>query len=136
MKRGVCALLMMAMLAGGCANTSGRAIARNVLIALAVGSAGIAVGAAVKGHGIEQDLKTQVAAGGLAGRTYVMRDDEGNRWNRVGRAAAFTSGLFVASLAVLWEMSESAAVQNGPAEKTPAEDPHPIIPLPGQAPSR
>jgi hypothetical protein len=135
-KRALSACLILAFLTGGCAGTSGRAVARDVLIALAVGSAAVAVGSAVKSHGIQQDLARDVNAGTVSGHDYLERDKEGTRWNRIGRASGFGTALFVTGLAVVWEMSESARVQNGPAEKTPADDPRPIIPLPAQTPSR
>jgi hypothetical protein len=132
----ICVVLAFACSASGCASSSGRTVARNVLIALAVGSAAVAVGSAVKSHGIEQDLQRDVNAGTVSGRDYVSRDQAGARWNRIARASAFGTALFVTGLAVVWETSASAHIQNSPAEKTPADDPHPIFPLPGQAPTR
>jgi hypothetical protein len=122
MKRlGVLALVFV------CGCGSNRAIARNLLVALTLGSAALAVGAAVKSNRIEKDLKRDLDQGSLTGRQFADRDDQGTHWNRIGRAAAFGAGVFVIGLGIVWETGVASEIQNGPRQPIPDET-RPIFP--------
>jgi hypothetical protein len=125
--------VLVAVLVCGCGSGSNNAVARNVLLALTVGTTAVAVGAAVKGRSVQNDLQRDLDAGKLTGMQFAERDNSGARWNRVSRAAAFTTGVFVLGLGIVWEMGQANRIQNGPREWTPADDPRPIIPLQSQA---
>jgi hypothetical protein len=117
------------LLAGGCA--SGRTAGKVVLGALVVGSAALAIGAAVKSSSIESKLDDDYRNREITGMQFAERDSEGQRWNRIGRASAFVSGLSLLGLGIIWEMSLGDHASSEPAQPAPG----PILPLPGQAPS-
>lgn len=123
--------LILALLAGGCASNSGlprRTVPKVILGALVLGGAALAVSAAIKSDGIEKDLREDYARGGLSGRDFADRDAEGERWNRIGRASAFVSGLSLLGLGILWEMSLSDRAGRDAVE-APANAGPPIFPL-------
>jgi hypothetical protein len=128
MKRAICLATIIAFAAAGCGTASNRAAAKTVLLALTVGTAAVAAGAAVKSRSVQKDLESDLAAGTLSGRQFADRDADGNHWNRVSRAAAFGSAVFLLGLLTVWEMGVADQVQYGPREWTPADDPRPILP--------
>jgi hypothetical protein len=122
-----CALMLL--LAVGCASNGAsprRTLPAVILGALVVGSAGLAVGAAVKGRSIENDLARDYKQRDISGSEFASRDKQGQRWNRIGRASTFVSGLSVLGLGVLWEMSLADHAQ----AETTKPDPAPIFPPP------
>ena len=127
MKRRVCLALAVVLLCG-CGPGFRHGAARNVLIALTVGSAALAVGAAIHSRTIQNDLRRDLDAGQVSGRDFVDRDASGTRWNRISRAAVFSSGLFVLGLGIVWEMGQADRTVDGPAERTPADDRQLIFP--------
>src|SRR4030095_3124403 len=106
---------------GGCA--SGRTAGKVVLGALVVGSAALAVGAAVKGNSIESKLGDHYRHAELTGMEFTTRDSEGQRWNRIGRAATFVGALSLLGLGVIWEMSMGDDARSEP----PRPDAAPIF---------
>jgi hypothetical protein len=112
------------LLAGGCA--SGRTAGKVVLGALVVGSAALAVGAAVKSNSIEKNLNDDYRSKEITGMEFAHRDSDGQRWNRIGRAAAFVGGMSLLGLGVLWEMSLADHAATEPAKPPTA----PLFPLP------
>jgi hypothetical protein len=108
--RTICMLLVVSMLGacGGSANSGrpDRSVARNILIGLAVGTAAFAVGTVVAGQKVEKDLRDDLQRGGVSGEEFADRDKDGTRWNRMGRAAAFGSGLSILGLGIIWEMGQ------------------------------
>lgn len=127
MQRRLCGVLALVLLCG-CGPGFRHGAARNVLLALTVGSAALAVGAAVHSRKVQNDLRRDIDAGQVTGREFVDRDASGTRWNRISRAAAFSSGVFVLGLGIVWEMGQSDRSIEGPAERTPADDSQPIFP--------
>jgi hypothetical protein len=127
-KRAICLGTVLAFALAGCGTASNRAAAKTVLLALTVGTAAVAVGAAVKSGSIKDDLQKDVDAGNLTARQFIDRDADGNHWNRVSRAAAFGSAVFLLGVLAVWEMGAGDRVQYGPREWTPADDPRPILP--------
>jgi hypothetical protein len=117
-----CALVFL--FAGGCA--SGRTAGKVVLGALVVGSAALAVGAAVKSESIETKLADDYRTREITGREFANRDAEGQRWNRISRASAFVGALSLLGLGVIWEMSLGDKAQ----EQAPKVDQSPIFPVP------
>src|SRR4029079_13430995 len=93
---------LVILLAGGCA--SGRTAGKVVLGALVVGGAALAIGAAVKSSSIEKNLNNDYRGQPITGMQFAERDSDGQRWNRIGRAAAFVGGLSLLGLGVIWEM--------------------------------
>jgi hypothetical protein len=128
MKRTLGLFVVFALGSAGC-GTSHHTAARNVLIALTVASAAVAVGAAVKSRSIRDDLRREVDAGTLSGREFADRDATGTRWNRVARASGFGAGVFLLGVGALWEASLGDKIEKGPREWTPADDPRPIFPV-------
>jgi hypothetical protein len=124
MRRTAVVLAAITALAGGC-GTGGHSFARNVLIGVAVISAGAAVGAAVVSDNKKTSLANDAEAGGLSGRQFADRDREGTHWNRAARASAFACGLSLVGLALLWEMrlGERAAAGDNAASAS-------VVPLP------
>jgi len=135
MKRAACGVLALALVAGCGTNHTA---AKSVLVALAVGSAALAVGSAVKSRSVQDDLERDLAQNQVSGRQFVDRDATGTRWNRIGRASAFAGVVFVLGLVAVFEMDTGDRIQNGPREWTPADDPRPILtpPPPGAVQSR
>jgi hypothetical protein len=129
MKRGLCAALSLVLVAG--CGTGSHVTARSLLIALTAGTAALAVGGAVKSKSIGNDLKRDLDSGQLTGQEFADRDASGTRWNRISRAAAFSSVVFLLGLGVVWQMGWGDRIQTGPRERTPADDPGPIFP-PGE----
>jgi hypothetical protein len=127
MTRGLCGALAL-LLVSGCGPTFRHGAARNVLIALTVGSAALAVGAAVKSRQVQNDLRSDLDAGKVTGQDFVDRDASGNRWNRIARAAGFSAGVFALGLVLVAEMGAGDRIQDGPREWTPADDARPIFP--------
>jgi hypothetical protein len=115
---------LVCLLGAGCA--SGRTAGKVVLGALVVGSAGLAVGAAVKSESVQTKLADDYRTREITGDEFANRDAEGQRWNRIGRAATFVGGLSLLGLIVIWEMSMGDRAQSEPAK--PSADP--IFPLP------
>ncbi|HXU81352.1 MAG TPA: hypothetical protein VN914_08140 [Polyangia bacterium] len=115
---------LVILLAGGCA--SGRTAGKVVLGALVVGSAALAVGAAVKGNSIESKLGDDYRQREITGMEFATRDSEGQRWNRIGRAATFVGALSLLGLGVIWEMSLADRAQN----EAPKPQLAPIFPVP------
>jgi hypothetical protein len=113
------------LLAGGCA--SGRTAGKVVLGALVVGSAALAISAAVKSNSIESQLRDDYRTRDITGMEFAKRDSEGQRWNRIGRAATFVGGLSLLGLGVIWEMSLNDRAAN--TEPVPPRT-GPLIPLP------
>lgn len=101
--------------------------AKVILGVVAVGAAAIAAGAAVKGQRLEDDLRDDSRTGGLTGRQFADRDNEGKRWNRAARASAFASGLALIGMGVIWEMSLGDGAARGKDESRP--DAKPIFPV-------
>ncbi len=134
-KRAVCGVLALALVAGCGTNHTA---AKSVLVALAVGSAALAVGSAVKSRSVQNDLEHDLAQNSVTGREFVDRDATGTRWNRIGRASAFAGVVFVLGLVAVFETESAERIQRGPLEWTPANDPRPIFPPPpaGTAQSR
>jgi hypothetical protein len=117
------------LLVGGCASNEPlphRTLPKVILGAVVVGAAGLAVGAAVKSRSIENSLANDYKARDISGSEFADRDSQGQRWNRIGRASAFVSGVALLGLGVLWEMSLSDHAQ---VEPTPI-DKAPIFPAP------
>ena len=115
---------LVILLLGGCA--SGRTAGKVVLGALVVGSAALAVGAAMKGNNIQSKLGDDYRQREITGMEFATRDSEGQRWNRIGRAATFVGALSLLGLGVIWEMSQGDQAQSEP----PRPAPGPILPLP------
>jgi hypothetical protein len=115
------------LLAGGCA--SGRTAGKVVLGALVVGSAALAVGAAMKGNSIQSKLNDDYHSREITGMEFASRDSEGQRWNRIGRAATFVGGLSVLGLGVIWEMQQGDRAQAEPTAPLPG----PLLPVPSAA---
>jgi hypothetical protein len=115
---------LVILLAGGCA--SGRTAGKVVLGALVVGSAALAVSAAVKSNSIESKLNDDYRNRAITGMEFAQRDSDGQRWNRIGRAATFVGGLSLLGLGVIWEMSLSDRAGSEPAQPAPG----PVLPLP------
>lgn len=127
-------LVVVVALLGGCASDgTARSTARNVLVAVAIGSAAIAVGSAVAGRSSQNSLHDDVAGGTVTGHQFVDRNTTGLHWNRATRASAFVSGLSVFGLGVVWELGQGDRIQRGPAEHTPADDKTLIFPVPHSA---
>jgi hypothetical protein len=131
-------LLLAVLVAAGCASTGRRADGtpdrsrtRNLLIGAAVVTAGLAAGAAILSANAESSLRDDVAAGRTTGADFADRDEAGRRWNRAGRFAAFATGLSLVGLAIVWETGIGDRIQMGPAERTPADDKAPLVPVPG-----
>jgi hypothetical protein len=129
-----CALALA--LLSGCASNGmpNRTAAKVVLGALVVGTASLAVAAAVKGNALEKDLRADVQNSTLTGRDFAKRDDEGRRWNRIGRASTFVCGLSLLGLAIVWEMGVGDRYQIGPREAPAAQPvlpPAASLPVPG-----
>jgi hypothetical protein len=112
------------LLAGGCA--SGRTAGKVVLGALVVGSAALAVSAAVKSNSIESKLNDDYRNRPITGMEFADRDSDGERWNRIGRAATFVGALSLLGLGVIWEMSLADRAGTEPARPVPG----PMLPLP------
>jgi hypothetical protein len=136
------ALALMALLIGGCSRAPGvrsRGLARGILLAVAAAAAGGAVGAAVISDKKEKTLRDDLAGGSLNGRTFAVRDDEGKRWNRMGRASVLVGGLAVVGLVITWQMGLADHYQYGPAESPknppifPAGAPGAAAPRPPQS---
>jgi hypothetical protein len=121
--RALC-LGLVVLFASSCA--SGRTAGKVVLGALVVGSAGLAVGAAIKSDSIEKKLADDYRDREITGKEFADRDSEGQRWNRIGRAATFVGALSVLGLAVLWEMSMGDEAASAPPPPRMA----PIFPVP------
>jgi hypothetical protein len=117
---------LVILLAGGCA--SGRTAGKVVLGALVVGGAALAIGAAVKSNSIEKNLNDDYRGQTITGMQFADRDSDGQRWNRIGRAAAFVGGLSLLGLGVIWEMQLADKAQSEPAKA----DLGPLLPLPGR----
>ena len=115
---------LVILLAGGCA--SGRTAGKVVLGALVVGSAALAVGAAVKSNSIESKLADDYRTREITGSEFAKRDSDGQRWNRIGRAAAFVGGLSLLGLGVIWEMQLGDQARSEPAQPVPGS----LLPLP------
>jgi hypothetical protein len=117
------------MLVAGCATNGSlprRTAPKVILGVLMVGSAALAVGAAIKSHSIENDLANDYKQREISGREFASRDSQGQRWNRIGRASAFVSGLSLLGLGVLWEMSKADEAQTEPSQPNQT----PLFPLP------
>jgi hypothetical protein len=112
------------LLAGGCA--SGRTAGKVVLGALVVGSAALAVGAAVKGKDVQNKLADDYRQRDVTGMEFATRDSEGQRWNRIGRAATFVGALSLLGLGVIWEMQLNDQAQSEPPKPQMA----PMFPVP------
>lgn len=127
----------------GCASTTRQAsggeqppsyaAARTVLVALALGTAGLAVGAALKGEQVEKDLRAESQSRELTGREFASRDAEGQRWNRIARASTFASALAVIGLGITFEMGSGDRIRytptpEGPKEVLPPPPPPPAAP--------
>jgi hypothetical protein len=121
--RALC-LGLVFLLGAGCA--SGRTAGKVVLGALVVGSAALAVGAAVKSNSIESKLADDYRTREITGSEFAKRDSDGQRWNRIGRAATFVGALSLLGLGVIWEMSMGDEARAQPARP----DATPIFPLP------
>jgi len=121
--RAIC-LGLVFLFTAGCA--SGRTAGKVVLGALVVGSAALAVGAAVKGDSVESKLADDYRQREITGSEFASRDSEGQRWNRIGRAATFVGALSLLGLGVIWEMSMGDRAQAEPAQPSTA----PIFPVP------
>jgi hypothetical protein len=111
--RPLCVALSL-LVVGGCASTSdggsshaSRAVPTAILSALVVGSAALAVGAALKSKDVGRKLDDDLQRGALDGRAFIDRDAEGKRWNRIARASAFFGGLAVIGLGIVWEIHQS-----------------------------
>jgi hypothetical protein len=130
-KRSICLVTVLALALAGCGTGANRAAAKSVLLALTVATAAIAAGAAVKSRSVRDDLRRDVDAGTLSGRQFNDRDATGNRWNRISKASAFGSVVFLLGMGAVWEMGVGDRIQYGPREWTPAEDPKPIFSPPG-----
>ena len=120
---------LVILLAGGCA--SGRTAGKVVLGALVVGGAALAIGAAVKSNSIEKNLNDDYRGQTITGMQFAERDSDGQRWNRIGRAAAFVGGLSLLGLGVIWEMQLADKAQSEPAKP----DLGPLLFLPGRQPA-
>lgn len=131
--RALCVALSL-LLIGGCASSSGsstpnRTAPAVILGVLLAGSAALAVTAAVKSKDLGRKLDDDVKGGSLDGTTFIERDKEGRRWNRIGRASAFVGGLAALGLAIVWEMGlgqhadeqvpSPSPVAGGPRAATP-----------------
>jgi hypothetical protein len=121
--RALC-LGLVVLFASGCA--SGRTAGKVILGALVVGSAGLATGAALKSDSIEKKLADDYRDREITGKEFADRDSEGQRWNRISRAATFVGALSVLGLVVIWEMSTGDKAQSEPAKPNMA----PIFPVP------
>lgn len=121
--RAIC-LGLVFLFTAGCA--SGRTAGKVVLGALVVGSAALAVGAAVKSDSVESKLADDYRDREITGSEFASRDAEGQRWNRIGRAATFVGALSLLGLGVIWEMSMGDEARSEPAKPSTA----PIFPLP------
>jgi hypothetical protein len=115
---------LVVLLAGGCA--SGRTAGKVVLGALVVGSAALAIGSAVKSRSIESNLNDDYLNRTITGMEFAKRDSDGQRWNRIGRAATFVGGLSLLGLGVIWEMSVADRAQSEPPRPVPG----PLLPVP------
>jgi len=115
---------LVILLAGGCA--SGRTAGKVVLGALVVGSAALAVSAAVKSNSIESKLNDDYRNRAITGMEFAQRDSDGQRWNRIGRAATFVGALSLLGLGVIWEMSLADRAGTEPGRPAPG----PMLPLP------
>jgi hypothetical protein len=133
--RALVALVSMFALLAGCASTSGqgempkRTAVRAVLVAVALGTAALAVGAAIKGNQVEKDLKTELDKGVLNGRDFAAKDDTGERWNRIARASTVFSALAVIGLGITWEMGLGDHIRHTPTKEGPSQ---PLAPPPGR----
>jgi hypothetical protein len=126
--RALCCGLAL-LLAGGCASNGtipSRTLPKVILGAVLVGTAGLAVGAAFKGRSVENSLANDYKQREISGSEFASRDADGRRWNRIGRASLFVSGLSLLGLGVLWEMSRADRAQ---AEST-NPDQGPLLPIP------
>lgn len=104
----VTAAVLAALVCAGCGSAgAGRATARNLLLAAAVVSAGVAVGAAVASENTEKKLRDDLAGGQLTGPQFTDRDDEGRRWNRISRASVFVAGLSLLGLGIWWQAGKA-----------------------------
>jgi hypothetical protein len=109
-----------------------------ILGALIVGSAALAVGAAVKSRSIENDLANDYKTREISGSEFANRDAQGQRWNRIARASSFVGAVSVLGLGVLWEMSlnDQATVEPTKTNAAPIFPPAamtlPRLPLPAQ----
>jgi hypothetical protein len=124
--RALCCGLVL-LLGGGCASSGGhnRTVPGVILGALVVGSAALAISAAVKSDSIEQKLGDDYKSREVTGSEFASRDSQGQRWNRISRAAAFVGGLSVLGLGILWEMSLSDKAESQPTKANDA----PIFPV-------
>jgi hypothetical protein len=112
------------LLLGGCA-TGTRTAPKVILGALVVGSAALAIGAAVKSDSIESKLRDDYASREISGSEFASRDRQGQRWNRISRASTFVGALSLLGLGIIWEMSVLDEAERPPAKP----DPTPIFPV-------
>jgi hypothetical protein len=136
------ALVLAALLVGGCSRTPGvrsRGLAKGILLVVAAAAAGGAAGAAVMSDRTEKSLRDDLAAGSLTGRAFAVQDDEGRRWNRIGRASVLVGGLAIVGLVITWQMALADRYQYGPPELPksapifPAGSPGATAPRPPQS---
>jgi hypothetical protein len=130
--RAFCGGLVL-LLVSGCASNgtmSSRTVPKVILGALVLGSAAVAIGAAVKGDAIETKLANDYKQRDIPGPEFASRDSDGRRWNRIGRAATFIGGLSLLGLGVIWEMSLGDRAESRASQ--PA-NPAPIFPVPSAA---
>jgi hypothetical protein len=132
-------LVLAAATAGGCASSGqpttapgmpSRTAVRTLLAAVALGTAGLAVGAALKSEQIEKDLRAESQSRDLTGREFAARDAEGTRWNRIGRASTFVSALAVIGLGITFEMRSGDRIRHTPTPEGPPQVLPPVPPPP------
>lgn len=137
---------VFAAASAGCASSSGqggsgkpsRAVARTILAAVALGTAGLAVGAALKSDQIEKDLRAELQSRELTGREFASRDAAGERWNRIARASTFVSAIAVIGFGITFEMASGDRIRHtptpeGPTQLLPPPPPAPVPPPPASA---
>ncbi len=113
-----CVLSPLLLLSAGCGSagpgrSSGNGTARTVLLAVAVGSAAVAIGSAFVSANKESSLRDDLAAGKVTGSDYNERNASGLRWNRFSRASVFIGGLSLVGMGLLWEMGVGENLRNG-----------------------
>jgi hypothetical protein len=120
---------LVVLLIAGCASNGSipsRTVPKVILGALVIGSAAVAVGAAVKSRSIQDDLANDYKQRDISGSEFASRDAKGQRWNRIGRASTFVGGLSLLGLGILWEISHADEAQL----EAPKPNTAPIFPVP------
>lgn len=121
------ALTLALVMAAGCGTAgpnNNRRLARNILIGTTVLAGASAIASGVISEQKESDLRDDLQAGTLTGAEFAIRDDDGRKWNRIGRASIFLAGLSLVGLGILWEMSLTDRLEQAPAM------PGDLVPLP------